>query len=92
MDLSYYSKSLETPYLKIGESSLSPTDLVRNHGVIIDKCINVNDYVSPVCGAVCYHLEIIRSLKSFLSEDALITVIHAFVTSHIDYRNSLLQI
>ena len=37
-----------------------------------------------------YHLKNIRSLKPFLSRDALITVVHAFVTSLIDYCNSSL--
>ena len=86
----YYSRYLETPDLQIGESSISPTDLVRNLGVMFDKFINMNDHVTSVCRAAYYHLKNIRSLKPFLSQDALITVVHAFVTSRIDYCNSLL--
>ena len=37
-----------------------------------------------------YHLKNIRSLKSFLLEEALVTVVPTFVTSRIAYCNSLL--
>ena len=32
----------------------------------------------------------IRQVRKYLSEDSTKTLIHAFVTSHLDYRNSLL--
>ena len=50
----------------------------------------MNDHVTTVCRAAYYHLKNIRSLKPFLSQEALVTVVHAFVTSRIDYCNSLL--
>ena len=43
-------------------------------GIISDKFININDQANSV----------------LRSQDALITVVHAFVTSRIGYRNSLL--
>jgi len=43
-----------------------------------------------MCRAAYYHLKNIRSLKPFLSQEALVAVVHAFVTSRIDYCNSLL--
>ena len=57
---------------------------------MFDIFFNMNDHVTSVCRAAYYHRKNIRSLKPFLSEDALITVVHAFVTSRIDYCNSLL--
>ena len=76
----------KTPVLQNGESSITP----RNLGVMFDKFINLNDHVTSVCRAAYYHLKNILSLKPFLSEDALTTVVHAFVTPLIDYCNSLL--
>jgi len=38
-----------------------------------------------------YHFKNIHCLKAFLKQEALITVVHAFVTSCIDYCNSLLH-
>jgi len=40
--------------------------------------------------AVYYHLKNIHYLKAFLTQEALVIVVHAFVTSRLDYCNSLL--
>jgi len=50
----------------------------------------MNYQVTLVCRAAYYHLKNIRSLKSFLPQEALVIVVHAFITSCIDYCNSLL--
>ena len=86
----YYSRSLKTPELQTGKSSISPTELVQNLGVMFDKCINMNDHVTSVHRVAYYHFKSILSIKPFLSQDALVTVVHAFVTSRIGYCNSLL--
>ena len=70
----YYSKSLKTPDLQTGESSISHTDLVRNLGIMFDKFINMNDLV----------------LNHFCHRTHLLTVVHVFATSRIYYCNSLL--
>jgi len=90
MTSSHYAKSLKTPGLDIGESCINPSNTVKNLGVLFDKCLTMNDQVTSVCRAAYYHLKNIRSLKPFLSTKALITVVHAFITSRIDYCNSLL--
>ena len=46
--------------------------------------------VTMLCRAAYYHLKNICSLNPFLSQEALVTVVHAFITSRIDYCNSLL--
>ena len=88
----YYSRSLKTPVLQISESSISPTDLVQNFEVMFYKFIDINDHVTSVSRTAHYHLKNFRSLKPFLSKDALIIVVHVFVTSCIDYFNSLLYV
>ena len=46
--------------------------------------------MSHQCRAAYYHLKKIHCFKAFLTQKALVTVVHAFVTSRIDYCNSLL--
>ena len=67
-------KSLKTPALQMGASSITPNVSVKNLGVIFDQCINMHEHVTSVCR----------------SQEALVTVVHAFVTSRIDYCSSLL--
>ena len=47
-------------------------------------------HVAGICKASHFHIQNIRSLKSILTHDALISVVHAFITSRLDYCNSLL--
>jgi len=46
--------------------------------------------VTSVCQAAYYHLKNIHCLKAFLTQEALVTEVRVFLTSHIDYCNSLL--
>jgi len=74
----------------MGASSITPNGSVKNLGVIFDQCINMHEHVTSVCRAAYYHLKNIHCLKAFLTQEALVTVVHAFVTSRIDYCNSVL--
>ena len=63
---------------------------VKNLGTIFNKCINIYEHVTSLCRAANYHLKNLHFLKTFLTQGTLITVVHAFVASRIDYCNSLL--
>ena len=43
-----------------------------------------------LCNAAFYHLHNLRLIKKHLSEDSLITLVHASLTSRLDYCNGLL--
>ena len=47
-------------------------------------------HINQVCKAAFYHIHNIRRVSKYLSEECLKTLIHAFVTSRLDYCNSLL--
>ena len=47
-------------------------------------------HVTKTCIALFSHLHNIRQIRKFLSHEATKTLIHAFVTSKVDYCNSLL--
>ena len=48
----------------------------------------MHEHVTSVCRAAYYHFKNFQCLKAFLTKESLITVVHAFVTSRIDYFNS----
>ena len=68
---------------------VTPNGTVNNLGVIFDQCINMHEHVTSVCQADYYHLKNIHSLKAFLTQEVLVTVVHV-ITSRIDYYNFLL--
>lgn len=63
--------------------------VVKNLGVFLDTSLNFNRQVSSVVKGSFYQLKTIAKLKLFLSHKDLETVIHAFITSRLDYCNSL---
>jgi len=69
----------------MGASSITPNGLVKNLGVF-----NMHEHVTSVCRAAYYHLKNIHCLKAFLTQETLVTVVHASPASQIDYCNSLL--
>ncbi len=69
-----------TPYIK---------SHVKNLGVIFDSELCLEKQISSVVKNSYYQLRIISRLKSSLSFQDLEIVIHAFITSRLDYGNSL---
>ena len=64
-------------------------DHVKNLGFIFDTNLNFEKQISTVVRGSFYHLRNIAKLKSILSFKDLETVIHAFISSRVDYCNSL---
>ena len=50
----------------------------------------MTDHINKACNAAFYHLRNLRRIKKYLSRDSLITLVHAFITSRLDYCNGLL--
>ena len=64
-------KSLKSPALKMGASSITPNGSVINLVGILDQCINMYKHVTSVCQAAYYYLKNIHCLKAFLTQEAL---------------------
>ena len=50
----------------------------------------MRDHITNVCKAAFFYLDKIRRIKKYLSRDSLLTLVHAFITSRLDYCNALL--
>ena len=74
----------------VGDSEIKPISSVRSLGAWSDKNLSMSIYVSKVYSKAFRGLYSIRQIRKYLSEDATKVVVHAFVTSHLDYCNSLL--
>lgn len=72
-------------------SSLSSNvhDCVKNLGVIFDSNLSFDKQISAVVKCSFFQLRSIAKRKTMLSKNNLETVIHAFITSKLDYSNSL---
>ena len=77
--------------IQVGDAEVTPVKSVRNLGVIFDSNLKMDQHVTKACKSAYYHLHNIRRIRNYLTEEATQTVIHAFVTSQIDYCNSLMN-
>ena len=50
-----------------------------------------HQHITKACKSAYYHLHNIRRIRNYLTDGATKTLIHAFVTSQIDYCNSLMN-
>ncbi|XP_070409963.1 uncharacterized protein [Nothobranchius furzeri] len=64
---------------------------VRNLGVIFDQDMSFKSQVKQVCRISFFHLRNIAKIRSILSKSDAEKLVHAFITSRLDYCNSLLS-
>ena len=77
--------------IRIGDDQIPPVNSVRNLGVIFDANLKMDLHITKACKSAYFHLHNIRRIRKYLSHDATCTIIHAFVSSQIDYCNSLMN-
>ena len=62
----------------------------RNIGVIFDSHVNLEKHVMNTCKTAFYHLRNIAKIRNCLSQDNAETLVHAFISSKLDFCNALL--
>ena len=63
---------------------------IKNLGAWFHSHLTMNTHILKTCKAGFYYLYNISRIRKFLSRETTETLIHAFVTSRLDYYNSLL--
>ncbi|XP_077996664.1 uncharacterized protein LOC144449971 [Glandiceps talaboti] len=94
-DVVHFSSSLkldttELSSLRIGDIDIIPSNSVRNLGMILNRNGAMSDHINQVCRKAHYSLYRIGKIRKLLDRDTTETLIHAFVTTQLDYCNSLL--
>ncbi|XP_073328899.1 uncharacterized protein [Pagrus major] len=76
--------------LSFDNINLSPSPSIRNLGIIMDSTLSFEQHISRLTQTAFFHLKNIARLRPLLSFSAAETLIHAFITSRLDYCNSIL--
>ncbi|KAI2643977.1 putative RNA-directed DNA polymerase from transposon BS [Labeo rohita] len=71
--------------------SVNSSSSVRNLGVLFDGNLSFENHISSICKTAFFHLKNISKLRPMLSMSNAETLIHAFMTSRLDYCNALLD-
>uniref|UniRef100_A0A803T0M3 Reverse transcriptase domain-containing protein n=1 Tax=Anolis carolinensis TaxID=28377 RepID=A0A803T0M3_ANOCA len=68
---------------------LVPSATVKSLGVVLDSSLTMEAQITAISKQAFFHLRQARKLASYLLTEALATVIHATVTTRLDYCNTL---
>ena len=78
----YFSKKPLCPLM----TEISPAASARNLGTWLD----MGTHITKTCSSAFYYLYNIRHIKKYLSRESTEKLVHAFISSRLDYCNSLL--
>ena len=89
---SYRLKSLTSSLLavNVGSFTVTPTDSVRLLGVLVSADLSLQQHVSTISACCFYKLRQLRCVRWSLHQDSIATLVHAFISSRVDYCCSLL--
>ena len=76
-------------HLVVGESRIGPSTKVNSLGSWFDFNLDMLSHVNNICSSSFYYIYNIRRIRKYLSQQTALSLIHAFITSKLDYYNSL---
>ena len=75
----------------MGNERLKTTASAGSLGVVLDDNVLFDMHISDICRSSFYQLRNLSEIRKYLTqESSKIIAVHAFVTSKLDYCNSLL--
>jgi hypothetical protein len=80
---------LSVPVINVGDVGVEPAEQARNIGFIFDRSMSLKNQIMKTCQTAWYHLRCIGKIRPFLDTTSTERIIHAFVTSKLDFCNSL---
>uniref|UniRef100_A0A3B1JSL1 Reverse transcriptase domain-containing protein n=1 Tax=Astyanax mexicanus TaxID=7994 RepID=A0A3B1JSL1_ASTMX len=82
----------QTPTLSLnfGGTVISPSTQVRNLGVLLDSTLSFTAHINSVVKTAFFHLRRIAKIRRSLTQSTAEILLHAFISSRLDYCNSLL--
>jgi len=83
---------VKIPEMCVGDNVITVSDdkAVRNIGAWFDKELNMKTHVQKICQSAYMHIRSIGLIRKYLDQKSTENLVHAFVTSRIDYANALL--
>ena len=77
--------------VKLLDNDISPSDSVRNLGVIFDSDFSFHKHISNICKSCFYHIRDLRRIRRHLPLSTAKTISNSLISSRLDYCNSLIN-
>ena len=74
----------------MGNERLKTTTNTGSLGVVLGDNMLFDMHVSDICRSSFYHLRDLSEIRKYLTQESSKIAVHAFVSSKLDYCNSLL--
>jgi len=87
---SKFVKTPSFPKITIGSSEIEVSRVAKNIGVIFDEYMDMKDHIKAITRAASFAIYRIGQLRRYLDRPSTERLVHAFVSSRLDYCNSLL--
>ena len=87
--ISQFRQPHSLPHVSVVNDDISPSKSVRDLGVVLDHQLNLQHHIRNTCRSAAFGICKIGKLRRYLDQSTTERLVHAFVTSHLDYCNSL---
>ena len=87
--LSRHMMGLTLPDIHLPDGTVKPVEVVRDLGVYFDSLMSGKRNVGNVTKRCYYYIRQIRSIRKHLDDETSKSVLHSFISSRLDYCNSL---
>ena len=87
---SRYSNSEKIDKIRIGDTTIIPTPTVRDLGTTLDSHLDLGKHINNICKSASFAIKNIGRIRRYLSQSDCERIIHAFITSKLDYCNAIL--
>ena len=75
--------------LSFGSNVVPLSESICNIGVTFDTSLSFDKHINNISRDCNFYLRNLHRIKTFLNQDTLLTLIHAMITSRVDYCNSI---
>lgn len=75
--------------IKLGSSTISFSPTVKNLGVLFDESLSFSQHIKQCRKSSFFMLKNLSRIRNHFDQDSFETLIHAFISSKLDYCNSL---
>ena len=84
-------KNVNITTLRLGDTTITqPPSAVKNLGAWFDAQLNMHEHIKKTCSSSFFHIYNIRRIRKYLSRKTTESLVHAFVSSKLDFCNSLM--
>lgn len=87
---SQFRNSNQISHFELEAGRIPCSESARDLGVLLDDNLTLHQHIRNVCRSASWGITKIGKLRKFLNQAATERLVHAFVSSHLDYCNCLL--